>query len=95
MGNDYFDLDLFRQTLHEYKDSACYLCGIRDFDMNEIRVIRDAMLENPKLTFVGLKSDFYSLLLDFNREGYSDWCLKRSNFRDSEKNQWFVMLFIG
>jgi len=82
------------ESIEKCKDTACYLYGVCDYTPEEINIIRDAMLENPKLTFVAPKSDFYALLLAFNRADYSDHCLKRSVLK-IDGHSFYALLFVG
>ena len=92
--NGFCNISFLMESIAKCKNIACYLYGICDYTPEEIHIIRDAMLENPKLTFIAPKSDFYALWLAFNRAGYNDYCLKRSIVRINGQS-FYALLFVG
>jgi len=89
-----YNISFLIESIEKCKDIACYLYGICDYTPEEINIIRDAMLENPKLTFIAPKSDFYALWLGFNHAGYNDHCLKRSIVK-IDGHSFYALLFVG
>lgn len=91
-----FNLDALEKILTESQEKACYINESHDFSIAELIVIRDAMLKNPKLTFIGRGADYKGLYIVFNCLGYPNDCLKFRKFRNNPlERSWNAVLFIG
>ncbi len=87
-------LSVLRQIFEESKDKPIFLYA-SGFSYEEMNVVRDAMLENPKFTFICNPPDTYSLCEAFRRLGYWENCLRKCRIASHDSNEWYGFLFVG
>lgn len=76
--------ETLRNTFKKFKDSPVYLSG-RELSKTEIEIIRDAMIENRKFTFMCPKIDLDKLFDSFISIGYNPKvCIKCAKFSDKD-----------
>lgn len=76
--------ETLRNTFKKFKDSPIYLsaCGL---SKAEIEIIRDAMIENRRFTFMCPKNDLDQLFDSFSSLGYDPKaCIKCAKFNDKD-----------
>ncbi|WP_068470520.1 hypothetical protein [Candidatus Protochlamydia phocaeensis] len=84
--------DVLKNIFKKAKDTAIYLKG-HNLNRTEIQIVRDAMIENPKFTFIGLESDIQHLYHAFEELGYHPGIsLRCAKFKD---NDFYGLLFMG
>ena len=87
-------LEVLRQIFEESKDKPIFLYG-SGLSYEEMIVVRDAMLENPRFTFICHRPDTYSLCEAFHRLGYYESCLKKRQVASQDDHKWYGFLFVG
>ncbi len=86
-------IEVLRGTFEKSKDEPIFLFG-SSVSYEEMIVIRDAMLENPRFTFICHSPDYYSLYEAFHRLGYYESSLKKRWVSSKDGNVWYGFLFV-
>ena len=89
----YEHLNILKQTLMDLKNQPLHVYG-SNLSYEELILIRDAMIENPRITVVCPSSDGNSLNEAFYRIGYEKY-LRKLKLYKKDKDLWSGFLFIG
>ncbi|WP_068470518.1 SEL1-like repeat protein [Candidatus Protochlamydia phocaeensis] len=84
--------EILKGIFKKAKNMPIYLGG-HYLNETEIQIIRDAMIENPRFTFICLEDDIQHLHHAFEELGYHpNVCLRCVNFKDTDL---YGLLFMG